>query len=142
MLDALFHVALSRRPWREMPAHFGKPDSVSRQLRRWMQAGVMDALLRAAVTPTFAGLRARICGAWRRAARLARMSSLLLARRIAPFEALPAAPWFIPNPALSEIVHRGLLARLSAPILRPGMLLGFRRLLTLAGGDRRKWARW
>lgn len=143
MLDAIFHVALSRRPWREMPAHFGKPDSVSRQLRRWMQAGVMDALLRAAVTRPFAALRHRICRAWRRAARLAGMASLLLARRLAPFEALPCAPWFIPNPILSEIVHRMVLRRISSPTApRPGLLAGLGRLLGFAGGNRRKWARW
>lgn len=143
MLDAIFHVALSRRPWREMPAGFGKPDSVCRQLRRWMRAGVMDALLRAAVTRPFASLRHRICRAWRRAARLAGMASLQLARRLAPFEALPCAPWFLPDPVLSAIVHRMILQRISEPFVpRPGLFTGLARLLGFAGGNRRRWARW
>lgn len=143
VLDAIFHVALSRRPWRELPEHLGKPDSASRQLRRWMQAGVMDGLLRAAVTPAFGALRHRICWAWRRAAQLARLSSLALARRIAPFEALPCAPCFLPDPALSETLQKIILRGLKNPGATPlGFFSRMGRLLAFAGGNRRKWQRW
>jgi transposase len=60
-LDAIFHVAMSRCTWADLPTHLGKPDAAQRQLRRWMRAGVMDRLLIAAARiPAYAALRLRI----------------------------------------------------------------------------------
>lgn len=140
VLDAIFHVALSRRPWHEMPGHYGKPDSVHRQLRRWMRAGVMDALLRAAMAPAFARLRLRISLAWRRAARLATVASFTLLRELDAREARPAAWHHLPDKALSESVQN-LVLRLLKNLrgIPPGLLHRCGRLLKQAGGDPRKW---
>jgi len=140
VLDAIFHVALSRRPWHEMPERFGKPDSIHRQLRRWMRAGVMDALLRAAMTPGFARLRTRISLAWRRAARVASMASLALLRELDAREARPA-PWcYLPDRALSESVQNLVLRQLqNLRGIPPGLLNLCGKLLKQAGGDPRKW---
>jgi transposase len=140
VLDAIFHVALSRRPWHEMPARFGKADSVHRQLRRWMRAGVMDALLRAAMTPGFASLRTRISLAWRRAARVASMASFALLRELDAREARPAAWHHLPDRALSETVQKVVSRALENPWRIPrGLLTLCGKLLKQAGGDPRKW---
>lgn len=140
MLDAIFHMALSRRPWHEMPERFGKPDSVHRQLRRWMRAGVMDALLRAAMTPAFARLRTRISLAWRRAARLAPVASFTLLRELEAEEARPAAWHHLPDKALSESVQKVVLRALEdLRSIPPGLLSLCGKLLKQAGGDPRKW---
>ena len=37
-LDACLHGACMAGPWKELPEQFGKPDTVSRQFRRWAEA--------------------------------------------------------------------------------------------------------
>ncbi|WP_424814453.1 transposase [Roseococcus sp. YIM B11640] len=141
-LDAIFHIAVTRRPWRELPGHLGRPDTAHRQLRRWMRAGVLDALLKAAARPEFAPLRLRICRAWRRASGLATVAQLVMARSLRLPEALPAAPWFLPDPALSETVRNCISRLLKNPWAASWREFGrLGRLLAFAGGNPRRWRR-
>ncbi len=146
-LDAIFWVACSRGPWRALPPELGRADSVHRQFRRWARAGVLDRLLVAvseqdwSVPPAvLRGLEYRICRAWRRAARLVGVGSLVLARRLGLLTALPCAPWFLPDPDLSEIVQTIVLRRLESPWTIPrGFLTLCDRLLAAAGGARHRF---
>jgi len=139
-LDGIFHVVMSRSIWSEMPARFGKWDTAHRQLRRWMKAGVLDAWLVAATSDEFAGLRERICRAWRRVARGAPMGSVLLAKRLAMPAALPCAPCYLPDPALSETVKKLVARHIDNPWAAPRGFFGLAgKLLKQAGGNPRKW---
>lgn len=140
-LDAIFHVVMTRCIWADLPAHLGKPDAAQRQLRRWMRTGVMDRLLIAAARiPAFAGLRLRICGAWRRAARIASLRSLLLARHLRLREALPCAPCHLPDPALSEKLQKLTFRLFENPFAVPYRVFGhLGRLMRCAGGRRDLW---
>ena len=46
-LDAIFWVARTGAPWRDLPARFGNWNSVFRQFRRWAASGLWDVLLQA-----------------------------------------------------------------------------------------------
>jgi len=110
-LDAIFHLAHQPgAPWKSLPEHHGKPDTVSRFFRRLTHAGVWHALLRAlAKAPPDHPLRAleyAICRACRRAARLGGLPLLVLIRRLGLRSALDAPPWLLPDPLLSETLLR------------------------------------
>lgn len=45
VLDAIFWIARTGSPWRDLPAEFGKWASVYRQFRRWTLAGLWDLTL-------------------------------------------------------------------------------------------------
>lgn len=144
VLDGIFHVVMSRCIWAEMPAHYGKPDTAARQLRRWMRMGVLDTWLLAAAGEEFASLRERICRAWRRVSRRACLGSLLLAKRLAEgaglWAALPAAPCYLPDPTLSESVKTLVSRHLDNPWAAPRGFFGrAARLLGAAGGNLRRW---
>ena len=47
VLDAIFWIARTGSPWRDLPEAFGSWNSVFRQYRRWTQAGVWDVILSA-----------------------------------------------------------------------------------------------
>ena len=91
---------------RDLPPELGRPDTAHRALRRWARAGILDHLLAALAGPFASDALRRleypICRAWRRCARIATMHSLLLAKRLGLLDALPCAPWHLPNPDLSE----------------------------------------
>jgi transposase len=144
VLDGIFHVVMSRCVWADMPAQYGNPDTAQRQLRRWMRAGVLDSWLVAAMSDGFASLRERICRAWRRVARLACMGSLMLAKRLADRvamrAALPCAPCWLPDPALSESVKKLVSRHIDDPWGAPRGFFGLMgKLLKQAGGNRRHW---
>jgi transposase len=140
ILDGIFHVVMSRCIWAEMPARFGKPDTAQRQLRRWMRSGVLDSWLVAAASDAFASLRERICRAWRRVARCACVGSLLLAKRLEMRAALPCAPCYLPDPALSESVKKLVSRHIDHPWGAPRGFFGLMgKLLKQAGGNRRHW---
>ncbi len=46
-LDAIFWIARTGAPWRDLPAEFGNWNSVHRQFRRWTASGRWDVLLQA-----------------------------------------------------------------------------------------------
>lgn len=143
--DAIFWVACSRGPWRELPPELGRADTAHRALRRAAHARLLDRLLLAlrhplaAAGPGLAALEWRILRAWRRAARLMPMSSLALARRLGLLSALPCAPRHLPQPGLSEMLNH-LADQVLSPVLRsPGLLRWLKHLHRLAGGNRRAW---
>lgn len=47
MLDALFWIARTGAPWRDLPAELGNWNSVFRQFRRWTASGLWDVMLEA-----------------------------------------------------------------------------------------------
>ena len=49
VLDAIFWVARTGAPWRDLPEEAGKWSSVYRQFVRWTQSGLWDVLLEALV---------------------------------------------------------------------------------------------
>ncbi|MGB3627209.1 MAG: IS5 family transposase [Henriciella sp.] len=49
VLDAVFWIARTGSPWRDLPSEFGNWNSVFRQYRRWTEAAVWDVVLAALV---------------------------------------------------------------------------------------------
>jgi transposase len=47
VLDAIFWIARTGAPWRDLPAELGNWNSVHRQFRRWTASGLWDVLLQA-----------------------------------------------------------------------------------------------
>ena len=47
LLDAIFWIARTGSPWRDLPEEFGKWSSVYRRFRRWTLAGLWDLILSA-----------------------------------------------------------------------------------------------
>jgi transposase len=47
VLDAIFWIARTGAPWRDLPAELGNWNSVWRQFRRWSESGVWDVMLQA-----------------------------------------------------------------------------------------------
>jgi transposase len=47
VLDAIFWVARTGAPWRDLPADLGNWNSVHKQFRRWAKSGVWDVVLQA-----------------------------------------------------------------------------------------------
>jgi transposase len=45
VLDAIFWIARTGAPWRDLPGELGNWNSVHRQFRRWTAAGVWDVML-------------------------------------------------------------------------------------------------
>ena len=158
-LDAVFWLAAHARlpgrsllPWQALPPGFGKPDTVSRQFRRWAQAGLWSRLLRALADPDRPGIRilrrleSWICRSYRRAWRVLGVPGVALARRLGFLSALRGPPWFLPDPDLSGYVHR-LLRPVGNALMGAGGMRAARalmpcpdffalcgKLLTTAGG--------
>ena len=99
-MDAVFWMAAAGCPWRELPARFGKPDTVSRNFRRL--AGLWERLLRALALPdALEALRAVehwVCCACRRATRLRGLRIIVLARRLGFLSALKGPSWYLARP--------------------------------------------
>jgi transposase len=47
VLDAIFWIARTGAPWRDLPAELGNWNSVWRQFRRWTESGIWEVLLQA-----------------------------------------------------------------------------------------------
>lgn len=146
-LDAIFWVACSAGPWKDLPEHLGRPGTASRALRRWAQTGHMNLLLhqvatatRARADKTWRNLAWRIARAWRRISRVVPLSMLLLAKQLAIKPALPAEPRWLPDLNLSKTIQSKVAAALKlvhgAP---PGLFGTLARLIGRAGGNRRYW---
>jgi hypothetical protein len=119
-----------------------RPDTAHRTLRRWAKAGLLDHLLTILAGPfcsdTLRTLEYWLCRAWRRTARLAAIPSLLLIRRLGLWTALPCPPALLPDPDLSETLHRAAVHHLEAFLDRgvhppPGLLGRLGRLIGVAG---------
>ncbi len=132
----------------------GKPNSVSRTLRRWARGGILDRLLimvsnhpLSSLDETLRGLTWLICHAFLRMARVLDEASVRVADRLGMVEALPANPVKFFNPNMSKIAedfHRTVSK--SVVIADIGLMKSalrcFRaawRLTRLALGNRREW---
>ena len=109
-LDACLHGACLRGAWHTLPAAFGRADTISRQFRRWGEAGLWEALLHAVAlqgqVPALRGLAYFVCRAFRRCHRVLGLRGLRLARALGMDSALRAPRAWLPDPDLSETVHR------------------------------------
>jgi transposase len=146
-LDAIFWIACSTGPWKDLPEHLGRPDTASRALRRWAHSGHMNLLLHEAATSSRAtsdrlwrALAWRIARAWRRISRVVPLSMLMLAKRLDLRAALPADPRWLPDPDLSKTVQSQVIAALKRVHDQAvGVFGAFARLIGQAGGNRRYW---
>lgn len=145
MLDAIFWVACSRGPWKDLPATLARADTASRALRRWARSGHLDLLLMHIANRTkrdtlWHALAWRIARAWRRVSRIVALSQILLAKRLGVLEALPAAPRYLPDLNLSEIAHALVRRALeSVHTQARGTFGALARLMSQAGGRPRHW---
>ncbi|WP_458094940.1 transposase [Roseomonas sp. WA12] len=110
-MNAIFHLASTPGdPWRTLPAHYGRPDTVSRFFRRVTHNGLwhrlLEVLAETAPNHPLRTIEYAICRATRRAARLGGMPLLLLIRRLNLRTALNGPPWLLPDPLLSEMLTR------------------------------------
>ena len=136
------------RPGPPCPPRFGKPDTASRQFRRWARQGLWTRLLEALADdhrPGIAVLRrleSWICRAYRRAWRLLGVQGMALARRLGFLSALRGPSWLLPDADLSEQVFSKLRAAMlraregGLRVLPDGFLRSYRRLLGIAAGRR------
>jgi transposase len=154
-LDAIFWLAAhtgpgrAPPPWAALPPAFGKPDTASRQFRRWAHQGLWTKLLQALADDDHPGiavlrrLESWICRTYRRAWRLLGVQGMGLARRLGFLSALRGPSWLLPDPDLSELVFRKLRAAMRRArehglrVLPDGFLRDYRRLLGIAAGRRR-----
>ncbi|WP_270938036.1 transposase [Falsiroseomonas oryzae] len=143
--DGIFWIACSKLPWRALPPAFGRADSAHRALRRAAAAHHLHRmLLRVSDHPGFAGdalqpIEWFIVRAWRRAFRIT-PGAIAFARRLGLASALPAEPFWLPQPDLSEAV--AAIARKAAK-WAGGLPLEFLQalhfLMRRAGGEPRMW---
>ena len=136
------------RPGPPSPRAFGKPDTVSRQFRRWAKQGLWTKLLEALADAHYPGiailrrLESWVCRAFRRAWRLLGVGGMALARRLGFLSALRGPSWLLPDPDLSEQVFSKLRAAMlrarehGLRILPPGFLRSYKKLLAIAAGRR------
>jgi len=134
-LDASFAIGNSAAPWRALePGPAGRPDTVARHFRRLVHAGVLHRLLLAAAQARpgepLHDLRDRICRVARRAIRIGGLPLIALIRRLGLTKALPAPPWLLPDPILSETLRR-------IPPETPNAAKPLARLLRFAAGRKR-----
>lgn len=144
--DAIFRLAATDGPWKDLPEEYGKHETISRYFRRLTHQGFWEHLLLAlAAAPEDHPLRnilGLICRAARRAVRLRGLRIIVLARRLRLLRALPAPPWFLPNPDLSEYVRSRPIPKKIPESRRARAALdeylgALRKLLVTAAGRRR-----
>ena len=114
-VDAIFWIAASSGPWKELPAELGKPGTAHRTLTRWARAGVLEPLLVKVSHPDAEGsatLRALgywLARAFRRMARIVGTAALSLVRDLLGLvDAWPANPLRLPDRNLSKIAKASL----------------------------------
>jgi transposase len=153
-LDAIFWLAAhtlpgrAPPPWAALPAAFGKPDTISRQFRRWARQGLWTKLLEALADAHYPGLailrrlESWVCRTFRRAWRLLGVQGMALARRLGFLSALRGPSWLLPDPDLSEQVFSKLRAAMlrarehGLRALPNGFLRSYKKLLAIAAGRR------
>jgi hypothetical protein len=135
-MDAIFRAVTLKRPrgegggraaWNDLPAEFGKADTVSRTYRRWARANLWARLLaevavaarRGGPSPLL-GLTHWVCCAFRRGIRIMGLRAIVLARRLGLYSALPAPSQCLPDPDLSEIYMPVILRALDRMRTHPG----------------------
>lgn len=143
--DGIFWIACSKGPWRDLPAAFGRADSVHRTLRRAALARQLHRmLLRVAEHPLMRGDALRgiawfVERAFRRAFRMA-PAAVAYARHLGLAAALPAAPCWLPQPDLSETAKRILRTLYDSGAERPlALLRAIHCLFKRGAGEMRHW---
>ena len=146
-MDAISWTAAAGSAWHAVPPRFGRADTVSRHFRRLAHAGLWERLLRALARldapQALLALEHWIVRACRRATRLRGLRIIVLARRLGFLSALRAPPWLLPDPDLSEAVHRRLFAvaerafREGLRTVPPGFFGACAKLMGIAAGRRR-----
>jgi transposase len=114
-VNAIFWVACSKGPWKELPAELGKPGTAHRTLSRWARAGVLEPLLVKVAHPAAEGSPAlRALGYWlarafRRMARIVSTAALGLVRDVLGLvDAWPKSPLILPDRDLSKSARKAL----------------------------------
>lgn len=144
--DAVFHVALSREPWRALPAHLGRPGTAHRTLLRAHRAGLMRNMLfylspkARSYRPELRSLALRLLRAMRRIAGVMTLQQILLARRLGLFPALPVHPDSLPRPDLCPALAEAARALFATPRWTRANRTLFEFLHALAAGDLRAWS--
>jgi transposase len=114
-VDAIFWVACSKGPWKDLPAELGKPGTAHQTLSRWARAGVLEPLLVKVAHPeaqgsiTLRGLGYWLARAFRRMARIVSTAALSLVKSLLGLvDAWPANPLLLPDRNLSKSAKMGL----------------------------------
>lgn len=142
-LDAIFQAVTSTLPWRHTRSAHAATDTIHRTFRRWAHAGLWSRLLKLAARRRAPGTLRRLvdwlAACHRRTYRILGLPVLALARRLNLPQALPGPSWMLPDPDLSEMVHRAVKWLLTQPLTRASIpyLRTCRALLRTAGGRAR-----
>jgi len=114
-VDAIFWVAASKGPWKDLPADLGKPGTAHRTLARWARAGVLEPLLVKVFHPdaegsaTLRGLGYWLARSFRRMARIISTAALALVKDLLGLvDAWPANPLTLPSRNLSKTAKASL----------------------------------
>jgi transposase len=138
-VNAIFMVAVRGLPWRLVPEACGKPDTISRQFRRWARQGLWMRLLAACrapdAPPALQRMEYWICRVARRAMRVLGELAANTAERLGALTAMPVLPVYMHRPDNVAYVRnwmRGIIAAtmaepLQAPIGKLKRLLALER---------------
>ncbi|MCX7371776.1 MAG: transposase [Alphaproteobacteria bacterium] len=150
-LDACFHAACSGKPWRELPAVFGKWQTIHRLFVRWTHKGAWEQLLKYVASKhhrVAASLTWWVCMAFRRARRVLGLRGIMLARRLGMDSALHAPSWFLPDPLLHRYAAETWLPQLVETFERERLSPALSRLIEILkgfwaiAGGRARISRW
>jgi len=114
-VDAIFWIAASKGPWKDLPTELGKPGTAHRTLTRWARAGVLEPLLVKVAHPlaeasaTLKSLAYWLARAFRRMARIVGTAALDLVKTVLGLvDAWPANPLRLPDGNLSKTAKASL----------------------------------
>jgi transposase len=114
-VDAIFWIAASSGPWKNLPPELGKPGTAHRTLSRWARAGVLEPLLVKVAHPdaeaseALRGLAYWLARAFRRMARILSTAALGLVKNLLGLvDAWPANPLVLPDRDLSKTARASL----------------------------------
>lgn len=143
--DAVFWIACSKHPWRELPDSLGKPNSAERALRRARDDGTLEDILRALSpnprrrNPALATLAYRLLRAFRRVSRRMSIALIVLAKDLGLWTALPCYPVQLPDLGLSEIIESEAPKLLNPATRTPQLMAFLTAIHRLLKPDLRGW---
>jgi len=128
-VDAIFWIAASEGPWKDLPPELGRWATAHRTLSRWARAGLLEQLMVSLVRPAapvsrvLQGLGWWLARAFRRMARILSNAAMVLAKALGLVDAWPASPLLLPDRNLSktgwqtlDAVHDALRITLAATV--------------------------